>query len=1055
AELNTYLNTLRLKYSQGAELDDTDMAALSAACGMAIQMNYSSDGSGASLYTTQEVMVDRFGYYAADMFGGLTHAGLVALQENMVNGLPAMLSFSPPDGWGGHAVVCDGYNTKGEYHLNFGWGTEYPQAMTEAWYLLPKSVLYSDWVCTEAIINILPAQPTVEVEPASLSFYAAPGQQSSMQVLRIKNNVANLDVDSVTCSDGFLIALAGQSYATEIDSFTIGQIRLGAYVNVVFKPSEAGSYSGILAIHYGDGSVKNVILEGMAYGSGTTVAAGKVSGTWSLAKSPYLVDGDIQVTAGGKLTIEPGVKVLFTGSFGLTVGQGAQLVAQGNDAQIIEFTAANTETGWGGLRFVDSGSANILSYCRISCAKKELGLNPGDDSTDASEADLYGGAIYCSASDLTIENCTITNNTGNTAGAIYCVESSPIISNSVIANNASVGGTSQCGGVYSYDPGLPEIRNCTIVNNFPGGLYAASSEGMIVTNTILWGNDRCQIVTEESAPTVTFCDVQGGYQGDGNFDSDPNFFDPTTGAGVEYDGGSADWNLKTTSPCINAGTLVDDLPDTDLVGAERIHSDVIDVGACESQSDLPLMSVTPSMTVDAGFVAVGDGEAVVVELSNTGSLDFEILDTSIPSGVFSIVTPIQNQTLTPGDTVEVKVQFQPTQEKAYVDTLLVRSTSSNGSTMKIALRGVGCTGTQVSGSVSGTWKKSKSPYIVAGDITVPKNKTLTIEPGVVVKFAGHFGLTVGYRATLKAVGTADDPIVFTAIDTDEGWFGIRFINSASDDQLQYCTLEYAMKPDATGGSFVDLYGGAVLCCGSRDYEPGSPTYTCPTIDSCRIANNRASVGGGIMCYYGGDAIITNNVIVDNAADMYGAGIAMYYVNCTVANNVIARNYASVGGGIMNWMGVPSITNNTIVGNKPSAMYLEVTTSDYWMVEPVSVENNILWQNEIHMAEGVLEEEYDIRYNDIQGGWTGTGNIAVDPLFADAENGDYHLKSQAGRWDPSTASWVLDDVTSPCIDAGSPSTDFSNEPAPNGLCVNMGAYGGTEYASKSPSDGSGL
>lgn len=1053
AELNGYLNTVRAKYALGVALDDADMAAVSAACGMAVEMNYGSDGSGASTYKVQDALVDRFGYHSADLFGGLTHAGLVALRENVINGLPALLSFSPPDGWGGHVIVCDGYNTKGEFHLNFGWGTEYPQAITEAWYLLPNAYLYSDCIITESVLNVQSVQPAVEVDPISLSFTAAPGGQSAAQALRITNNVANLDVDSITCPDGFLVARAGQGYADQIDSFTIAQARLGAYVNVVFKPTQAGGCSGVLAIHYGDGSVKNVMLEGKAYEGGTPVGGGQVSGTWSLAQSPYVVTGDIQIPTGGSLTIEPGVQVLFTGSFGLTVGQHARLVAQGNEARIIQFTAANDETGWGGLRFVDSGSDDILSYCRISHAKKEAGLNPQDVDAEVSETDLYGGAIYCALSNLTIENCTITNNTGGLGGAIYCVACYPIISNTVIANNTSIGGESQCGGIYSYDPGMPEIRNCTIVNNYPGGLFAASWEGMNVTNTILWGNERYQIYTEQSAPTVTYCDVQGGYAGEGNFDSDPNFLDPSAGAGAEYDGASANWALKTTSPCINAGMLVDGLPETDPVGAERIHSDILDVGAYESQSDLPLMTASPAMTVDAGFVAVDGSETVVVELSNTGSLDFEILDVSVPSGAFSVVSPIQNQVLAPGDTAQVEVEFHPTQEKAYADTLVIRSTSSNASVMKVALRGVGITGTAIpGGGVSGTWKKAKSPYTVTGDIRVPKNKTLTIEPGVVVKFAGHFSFTVGYRATLKAAGTAEDPIVFTALDTDEGWFGLRFINSALDDQLKFCTFEYASKPYSGGGSFANLYGGAILCSGSWEDEPGEPLITSPTIDSCRIANNRAMVGGGIMCYYGASPTITNNVIVDNIADMYGAGITLYYADCTISNNVIARNDASVGGGLMSWMSVPSIRNNTIVSNRPSAMYLEATAPEGWVFDAASIVNNILWRNEIDMSPDVVAGEYDIRYNDIQGGWAGTGNIAVDPLFADAENGDYHLKSQAGRWDPTTASWVLDGVTSPCIDAGSPSTTFSNEPTPNGLRVNMGAYGGTSQASKSPSDG---
>ncbi|MCK4252133.1 right-handed parallel beta-helix repeat-containing protein [candidate division WOR-3 bacterium] len=78
--------------------------------------------------------------------------------------------------------------------------------------------------------------------------------------------------------------------------------------------------------------------------------------------------------------------------------------------------------------------------------------------------------------------------------------------------------------------------------------------------------------------------------------------------------------------------------------------------------------------------------------------------------------------------------------------------------------------------------------------------------------------------------------------------------------------------------------------------------------------------------------------------------------------------------------------------------------------------------------------------------SGTGNIGEDPLFADTANGDFHLKSQYGRWDGVT--WVYDDTTSPCIDAGDPADDWSNEPEPNGGRINMGAYGNTTEASMS-------
>jgi hypothetical protein len=1048
--LNEYLGAIRLKYSQGVDLNDTDIAALNFACGAAVEMDYSSEGSGASLYAVRKALLDRFGYYSADMYGGLTGDALVTLQENVINGLPSLLSFSPPDGWGGHAIVCDGYNTAGEYHLNFGWGVSRPQEMTEAWYSLPTAFLYKDCVITESILNIQQARPPLEVDASLLRFHAAPGGQSSAQVLRITNNVANLRIESISCPEGFAIEREGGSFGSRIDSFTIETPGQGASINVAFRPAQAGGYYGTLVIRCSNGGVKSVILKGTACEGGTTVAAGLVSGTWPADKSPYFVTGDIEIPMNERLVIEPGVKVLFMGPYSLTVGEQARLLAEGSDAQPIEFTAWNLETGWAGLRFVNSGDDDTLSYCRISYARKDAGLTPHDIvPPTVSNADSLGGAIYCEASDPIVENCVIANNAGERAGAIYCVDSYPLIMNTVIANNASLGGDPQCGGILCDESGAPGIWNCTIVNNFPGGIFTNSWETMSVTNTILWGNDRYQIQTYQSTPTVAFCDVQGGYPGEGNFDAAPCFLDPAEGVGTDYDGASANWALASDSPCINAGTWINDLPATDLAGGDRVFGDVVDIGAYENQSELPLLTVTPSATVDAGYVAVGGNATVAIELANTGRLDLEIVDLQIADEAFSVATPIQNRLVAPGESVEVEIAFHPTQEKIYTGTLLVHSTASNASAMPIALRGVGVAGTSVpAGVVNGAWTKANSPYTVTGDIRIPRGQTLTIEPGVTVKFAGHFSLTVGYRATLLARGAEDDRIVFTATDASEGWHGVRFINSSAEDVLQYCTFEYARKPRTGGGSFENLYGGAVLACGSYDYEPGAPLITSPTIDSCVFTHNSAYTGGAIMCYYGSEATITNNVIVDNVADAYGGAIVAWYADCTIANNVIARNGALLGGGIMNWMSVPTIRNNTIVANRPNAMHLETTLYPGWGLVTVPIQNNIVWQNEICVAEDVLNGEYAIRYNDIQGGWSGTGNLDVDPLFADAGNNDYHLKSQAGRWDLAETAWVVDEVTSPCIDAGNPATNYSKEPQPNGGRVNMGAYGGTDQASKS-------
>jgi hypothetical protein len=79
---------------------------------------------------------------------------------------------------------------------------------------------------------------------------------------------------------------------------------------------------------------------------------------------------------------------------------------------------------------------------------------------------------------------------------------------------------------------------------------------------------------------------------------------------------------------------------------------------------------------------------------------------------------------------------------------------------------------------------------------------------------------------------------------------------------------------------------------------------------------------------------------------------------------------------------------------------------------------------------------------------GADNIDADSFFADPENDDYHLKSEASRWDPIAQLWIQNDVTSPCINAGDPTSPIAWESFPNGGFVNVGAYGGTPKTSKS-------
>ncbi len=115
-----------------------------------------------------------------------------------------------------------------------------------------------------------------------------------------------------------------------------------------------------------------------------------------------------------------------------------------------------------------------------------------------------------------------------------------------------------------------------------------------LTNCILWNNSPDQIENRNnSSPNVTYCNVQGGYTGDGNMgdmpDDDPKFADAASG----------DFHLLSDSPCIDKGTnFAPALPDTDFDGDDRIidgdnnGTATVDMGADEFVPETELITAT-------------------------------------------------------------------------------------------------------------------------------------------------------------------------------------------------------------------------------------------------------------------------------------------------------------------------------------------------------------------------------------------------------------------------------------------------------------------------------
>ncbi len=260
----------------------------------------------------------------------------------------------------------------------------------------------------------------------------------------------------------------------------------------------------------------------------------------------------------------------------------------------------------------------------------------------------------------------------------------------------------------------------------------------------------------------------------------------------------------------------------------------------------------------------------------------------------------------------------------------------------------------------------------------------------------------------------------------------------------------------------------------------------PMLADCHFIGNWASQSGGAVYNNGSISTFFNCTFEENSASVNGGGIfnegsttssQMSLTNCIFIRNSARYGGALVGGGsrmimgtnfdnistINNNPGIMSLFNCTFNGNSAefSGGGISVTVlSDILFsnqINALTMVNCILWgdtPDEIHESGGEfpagnMSESVVILYSNVQGGFPGQGNVDMDPLFADPNNDDYHLKSQAGRWNATSQSWVIDQISSPCIDAGDPNIPVGLERFPNGDIINMGAYGGTPQASLSP------
>ncbi len=140
--------------------DAKTWAELNFACGVSVQMMYSSKASGAYTMDVATALKEKFGYESAKWMWVGDDDFYPTLKDNMKNAQPAEMSIYGT--MGGHAIVCDGLKeidgSDDQYHLNFGWGPTSPRPITECWYVLPDDLPPGLNTIRGAVVNIKPPE---------------------------------------------------------------------------------------------------------------------------------------------------------------------------------------------------------------------------------------------------------------------------------------------------------------------------------------------------------------------------------------------------------------------------------------------------------------------------------------------------------------------------------------------------------------------------------------------------------------------------------------------------------------------------------------------------------------------------------------------------------------------------------------------------------------------------------------------------------------------------------------------------------------------------------
>jgi parallel beta-helix repeat protein len=703
---------------------------------------------------------------------------------------------------------------------------------------------------------------------------------------------------------------------------------------------------------------------------------------------------------------------------------------------------------------------------------------------EGNSCSLGGGGIdesRCTLAGNLINGNFIKSNIGGQQGGGIWAMNAKIINNVIVENEAGRGGAIY----YYYHPSfgskVAQIINNTLTKNVAdtAGSIAIYRANAVVMNTISWGNKAPhgpEIELWGGTLNAAHSDISFGSKGiaidstatvnwlAGNIDANPLFT-------------FSDYQLSNSSPCIGAG--IESLqiggttyycPNIDFAGNPRPNpaGSMPDLGAYENPLDAhigPIRVPEQYASIQAGIDAASDGNMVLVADGtyfeninfkgkaitvashylmdgDTTHINNTIIDGSQPSHADSgsVVFFVSGEdttsvlcgfTITKGSGTEISYLYDGSQyyERAGGGILCFKA-GARIVNNKIIENAVYSVDKEVHGGGVTAYLPGNKAFVIIEDNQISHNNVTADQ-----ERAYSAGLNLWCNAILRNNQIDHNTVVANATPLEAFAGGLTCYSDSLEDCREVIIESNTISHNSVTSKNSNAEAAGCLFQGEfrGRFAKNEVSY-----NELWAKTDENAIGAGIWIIEAANSfVLEDNIIRENAVKQgygHGGGIAIgWNSSLSVINNIIEGNSATKGGGFFIYINSsPQIINNTIIDNKASEYGGGITVR---RSGSTVLMNNIIWNNQAPTYAAIYIEEGTVQaaYCDIQGGWSGTGNINADPLFADTL---FHLSDNSPCIGKGIASLDFGSVTCCC-----PTTDLAGNlrPNPAGSNPDIGAY----------------